>query len=238
MAWASLTEWWNFIFALPLGVGLLLGAGFALGGLIDVGGDDADSDGADDADGDSDDHEAFWSHLLHWFGIGMGVPLTLLIPVLLMAWGLAGLIANRSLEPWLRLPSLYFPISLVMALGAAMLTGRFATFLVRKMGIFDETPAPTRHDLIGCSGYAVFPINEREGVANVKSRTGDIHRITCKTPHGHPLIPAGTELIVVEYNNESGDFLVEAHPFAMQPTSTLQQENLEPQQTQIGGQTQ
>ncbi|MCL6532125.1 MAG: YqiJ family protein [Armatimonadetes bacterium] len=245
MPWSSLLEWWNLIFALPFGVGLLLGAGFALTGLTDVGGDaggdnahdagDADHDAHDAAD--SDHHDSVLKDILHWFGVGTGIPLTLLLPALMMAWGFAGLTVNHLLEPLLKIPLLYFPISTVAAVGAMILTGRFASFLARKLGIFDETPAPTRQDLIGCSGYAVFTITETEGVANIRSRTGDIHRIACRVQPGHPPIPAGTQLIVVGYNHDSGDFFVEAHPFAIEPAPTQQQELRENQQTQIGGQT-
>ncbi|GIV13000.1 MAG: hypothetical protein KatS3mg021_1282 [Fimbriimonadales bacterium] len=196
MPWSSLLEWWNLIFALPFGVGLLLGAGFALTGLIDVGGDAGGDDAHDagDADhdaADSDHHDSVLKDILHWFGVGTGIPLTLLLPALMMAWGFAGLTVNHLLEPLLKIPLLYFPISAVAAVGAMILTGRFAAFLARKLGIFDETPAPTRQDLIGCSGYAVFTITETEGVANIRSRTGDIHRIACRVQPGHPPHPGG-----------------------------------------------
>ncbi|MER3401715.1 MAG: hypothetical protein C4337_00015 [Armatimonadota bacterium] len=237
--WSSLMEWWNLIFALPFGVGLLLGVGFVLGGLVDVGGADTH---ADDTSADDPDHsDSLWSHIFHWFGIGMGVPLTLLIPTLMMAWGLAGLTTNHMLAPLLKQPVFYFPISVAAGLGAMILMGRFATFLVRRTGILDETPAPTRHDLIGCTGYAVFEITEHEGTANVRSKTGDIHRIACRTHPGHPTIPAGTELIVVGYNvgynEDSGSLLVAVCPFALEPAATPLQEPRKSEQTQIGGQT-
>lgn len=249
MPWSSLLEWWNLIFALPFGVGLLLGAGFALTGLIDVGGDahggaahdagDAHADTAHDAGdaADSDHDTSVLKDVLHWFGVGTGIPLTLLLPALMMAWGFAGLTVNHLLEPLLKIPMLYFPISAATGLGAMILTGRFASLLAHKLGIFDETPAPTRQDLIGCSGYAVFTITETEGVANIRSRTGDIHRVVCRVPPGHPPIPAGTQLIVVGYNHDSGDFFVESHPFAIEAASTQQQELRENEQTHFGGQT-
>jgi hypothetical protein len=44
MSLATLLEWWNFIFALPLAVGGVLLLGLALSGMIDLSGDQADSD--------------------------------------------------------------------------------------------------------------------------------------------------------------------------------------------------
>jgi hypothetical protein len=41
MSLATLLEWWNFIFALPLAVGSVLLLGLALSGLIDFDGDHA-----------------------------------------------------------------------------------------------------------------------------------------------------------------------------------------------------
>ena len=44
MSLATLLEWWNFIFALPLAVGGVLLLGLALSGMIDLSSDQADSD--------------------------------------------------------------------------------------------------------------------------------------------------------------------------------------------------
>jgi hypothetical protein len=44
MSLATLLEWWNFVFALPLAVGGVLLLGLALSGMIDLGGDHANGD--------------------------------------------------------------------------------------------------------------------------------------------------------------------------------------------------
>jgi hypothetical protein len=53
MSLATLLEWWNFVFALPLAVGGVLLLGLALSGLIDLDGDQADSDAHHDAAADA-----------------------------------------------------------------------------------------------------------------------------------------------------------------------------------------
>jgi hypothetical protein len=172
MSLATLLEWWNFIFALPLAVGGVLLLGLALSGMIDLSGDQADSDAhhadahadhATDFHGDAgdahdagvdahadhagefhgdagdahhadssehgvvktpyashDDHAAaekpLWLKVLNLFGIGMGLPISMALPLLMMVWGAVGLIANRLLEPLLQLPALFAPLSMGVAL--------------------------------------------------------------------------------------------------------------------------
>jgi hypothetical protein len=169
MSLATLLEWWNFVFALPLAVGGVLLLGLALSGMIDLGGDQADSDAHQDAAADAhhadvdahadhagelhadhagdaehaegadgkhgivktpyashDDHAAaekpLWLKALNLFGIGMGLPLSMAVPLLMMVWGAVGLIANRLLEPLLQLPVLFAPLSM----GVALVTMAFA----------------------------------------------------------------------------------------------------------------
>ncbi len=244
MPWASLMEWWNFIFALPLAVGLLLGVLFVLTGFIDTGdlsgGDHTDAHGGDahaggehhaeTTDG-SDDHHSLLD-FVKVFGIGTGVPITVLLPTLMMVWGLVGLGMNQLLQPLLKLPALYAPLSAGLAIGGMALFGQFAGALARRLGLFDTTRAPTRHDLVGCSGHAVYSITETEGTANIKSHTGDILRVSCRTAPGQPPIPAGTELLVIGYNEAEGDYIVEPHPFSITHSESHQQENEQTEQTQ------
>lgn len=257
MPWASLMNWWNFIFALPLAVGILLGVLFVLTGIIDTGdlsaGDHADAHGGDlhadahggdtstggeptegTADHTGDDHSSLLD-FVKVFGVGTGVPITVLLPTLMMVWGIVGLGMNQLLQPLLKLPALYAPLSAVLAVGGMALFGQLAGFVARRLGLFDTTPAPTRHDLVGCSGYAVYSITETEGTANIKSHTGDILRVSCRTHPGHPPIPAGTELLVVGYNEAEGDYFVEPHPFSIPSTETTQMENEQTEQTQTQG---
>lgn len=59
---------------------------------------------------------------LGFFGFGRGLPLSVLLPILLVAWGAAGLLFNGVLSPFL--PLLFAPLSAIAGFGLAALAGR------------------------------------------------------------------------------------------------------------------
>ncbi len=202
MSLATLLEWWNFIFALPLAVGGVLLLGLALSGLIDLGGDHAhsdadhagelhgdggnahhadvdahadhagelhadagDADHAESADGEHgvvktpysshDDHAAekpLWLKALNLFGIGMGLPISMALPLLMMVWGAVGLIANRLLEPLLQLPALFAPLSMGVALVTMAFAGRTAGLIIRRVLRDEAPPIVDKYGLVGSTG--------------------------------------------------------------------------------------
>jgi membrane protein implicated in regulation of membrane protease activity len=271
---SSLLEWWNFIFVLPLGVGLLLGLGLALSGLMDdlghsedagtdvhdVHGDvhdvpidahdlhieasdahaEMDDVSHDVAEGDahnggmtdnhmpilpheshpelvkshdSDSGSSIVSQMMALFGLGIGLPLSIGFPTLMILWGAAGMIANGLLSPVLKLPALYVPVSVLLSLVAMAIGGR-TTALVFRRAVGNNKPlAVRRGGLIGSTGYAVFEINAEGGVANVKDPFGNIHRVVCRTLPGEMPMEAGTEIIIVRFEPEAGFYYVEENPF-------------------------
>jgi membrane protein implicated in regulation of membrane protease activity len=290
----DLLEWWNIIFALPLGVGLLLMTAIALSGLADImlehgdfshdmGGDAAhavaahevgdaahgefhhdtgdvahgdasevSSDTADGGEGHTEAHDAHdgdsspSSHaeskdaplllkVLQLFGIGAGLPITLAIPLLLVLWGGVGLIANQVLQPLLRLPALFFPLSAVASLAVMMLTGRTAARVARRLFYTRRPTAVRRGGLIGCEGYAVYTITEEGGVAQVRDPFGNRHRIVCRIPPGETPLPPDTPLIVSRYDEEERLYIVEPHPFATPPRHTQSPDVPSIQHIQRGG---
>jgi len=218
MSLAALLEWWNFIFALPLAVGGVLLLGLALSGMIDLGGDHADSDAhhgdahadhagdayhadhagdahlsdahadhavelhadagdAHHADGSMgkyevvkmpyashDDHAAaekpLWLKALNLFGIGMGLPISMALPLLMMVWGAVGLIANRLLEPLLQLPALFAPLSMGVALVTMAFAGRTAGLIIRRVLRDEAPPIVDKYGLVGSTGRAVYEITQ------------------------------------------------------------------------------
>ncbi len=273
MDFTQLLEWWNFIFALPLVVGMILSAGMLFSavseGSSDAEGDsaDADADHADSADAHThtdttdsvhtdsadvahsdsaemvkahhahhhDDPTALVGKALKIFGIGMGVPLTVLLPVLFIFWGAIGLTTNALLQPLLKVPALFVPISVVASLVGMALMGRTTGLLVRRFGLLGEGRTPTRYDLIGCTGHAVFPIDSEQGVANIRARSGDIVRISCRTLPGQPPISSGTAILVVQYNQQTNEYIVEPNPFEVDLSDPAQQENLDTERNYLRG---
>ncbi|MCX7925543.1 MAG: YqiJ family protein [Fimbriimonadales bacterium] len=251
MSLATLLEWWNFIFALPLAVGGLLLLGLALSGMIDLDGDhasggeshadqgdahaehadalhDADADLAD-ADGDdhapakvphSHDHHAdaekpLWLQILNLFGIGMGLPLSMALPLLMMIWGAVGLISNGIFEPLLKVPAFYAPLSGIVAMVSMALIGRTAGLTIRRILREEAPPIVNKYGLIGATGRAVYEITDEGGVAHVRDRYGNLHRIVCRAAPGEPNIPAETPILVARYDEHTHLYWVERNPLEL-----------------------
>ncbi len=157
---------------------------------------------------------------LQLFGIGAGLPITLAIPMLMVLWGGVGLLTNQALQPLLKFPALFVPLSAGASLTVMMFTGRAAARVVRRLFYTHRPTAIRRGGLIGCEGYAVYTITDEGGVALVRDPFGNRHRIVCRTLPGEPPILPDTPLIVVRYNEEEHLYLVEVHPFdTARPTS-------------------
>jgi hypothetical protein len=142
-------------------------------------GDAGDSD-AHDGHGDADDGKGF--DVLGWFGIGRGVPLSLMLPVLLCSFGLAGLTFDVLLEPILRLPVIYAPVAALGGMFASSLVGReFAKAFVHFSDVNRKTSIRGALDLVGCTGSTVFEVDTNNGAANIKDTFGNIHRVSVRS---------------------------------------------------------
>jgi hypothetical protein len=183
MAWL---EWWNFMFVAPLGAGIIMAVLVVFSGAFssDSAGhghgeatDTADHDGHFDGDhGDSDDGKSF--DILGWFGIGRGVSLSVMLPILLAGWGLTGFLSNLILEPTLRYPQLFIIISIIVAfLGSSFIGRNFAGGFIRFADQNRKTNIQSA-ELVGCFGSSVFEISQDGGAANIKDPFGNIHRVS------------------------------------------------------------
>jgi hypothetical protein len=281
MSLATLLEWWNFVFALPLAVGGVLLLGLALSGMIDLSGDHANGDAdhpgelhgnagdahhadvdahadhagdaehAEGADGkhgivktpysSHDDHAAaekpLWLKALNLFGIGMGLPLSMAVPLLMMVWGAVGLIANRILEPLLQLPVLFAPLSMGVALLTMAFTGRTAGLIIRRVLRDEAPPIVDKYGLVGSTGRAVYEITPEGGVAHVRDRYGNLHRIVCRAMPGEPNIPADTPILVARYDEQTHLYWVERNPLELPDDAQGVHSSVQPHTQHIGGQT-
>jgi hypothetical protein len=288
MSLATLLEWWNFVFALPLAVGGVLLLGLALSGLIDFDGDHAhsdadhagelhgdagdahhadvdahadhagelhadagDADHAESADGEHgvvktpysshDDHAAaekpLWLKALNLFGIGMGLPVSMAVPLLMMVWGTVGLIANRLLEPLLQLPALFAPLSMSVALVTMAFAGRTAGLIIRRVLRDEAPPIVDKYGLVGSTGRAVYEITPEGGVAHVRDRYGNLHRIVCRAMPGEPNIPADTPILVARYDEQTHLYWVERNPLELPDDSPEVHSSAQQPTQHIGGQT-
>jgi hypothetical protein len=169
MAWL---EWQNFLFLAPLLAGLLFVMLTMLTGGI------GDGESSEIADGT----EAAGFDFLGWFGVGQGVSLSLLLPVLLSIFGLTGLVLNTFiLEPVFRMAWLYAPIAILGGLFAASLAGRaFAKGFARAINANLKTSVKNSSDFVGCTGTTVFEVDSLQGAANIKDAFGNIHRVAAR----------------------------------------------------------
>lgn len=184
----------------------------------------------------ADAEKPLWLKFLHLFGIGMGLPLSMALPLLMMIWGAVGLISNGVIGPLLKIPALYAPLSCVVALITMALVGRTAGMTIRRILREEATPVVDKHGLIGATGRAVYEITPEGGVAHVRDRYGNLHRIVCRTVPGEPAIPADTPILVARYDEHAQLYWVERNPLELPEDSTEVQSSM-PQTQQIGGQT-
>ncbi len=183
MAWL---EWWNFLFIAPLLAGVTLAVLVVATGSIGHSDMDTDVDTNphvhDIGDGDSGSDDTRGFDVLGWFGIGRGVSLSLMLPVLLCTFGFIGLVLDIVFEPILRIPAVYAPIATLGALFASSLIGRsFAKAFVRFADLNRKTSIKGSKDLVGCAGTTVFEVDSSNGAANIKDAFGNIHRVVVRT---------------------------------------------------------
>ena len=182
-----LLEWWNFVFVAPLLAGIVFALALVLSGL-----------GADHAAGGDGEADEGAFDLLGWFGIGRGVSLTVMLPVLLIAWGITGLTLNALLQPILRLPLLYAPIALLGAIYGMGLAGRNLAKAFVRLTDSGRVTSVKAGGLVGCAGSSVFEITVTGGAANIRDPFGNIHRISVRSTGG--VIPANASITVLEFH--------------------------------------
>lgn len=177
-----------------------------------------------------------WLKFLNQFGIGAGLPLSLGIPLLLMIWGVVGLISNGILSGLLRAPALYAPLSGVLALVSMALIGRTAGLTIRRILRDEAPPIVDKYGLVGATGRAVYEITHEGGVAHVRDMYGNLHRIVCRAAPGEPNIPVDTPILVARYDENAHLYWVERNPLELPENSTEVQSSVQHTQ-QLGGHT-
>ncbi len=208
--------WHSFVFVLPILLGLVLLFGSAFG-LHDIWGDfdvdlDADADVDVDADADADadgDHDLDAASLLSLLGVGR-VPLALLITTSLFCFGGTGMAVLR-----VALDSLSPGWALGLALAVALVTTPIATgVLARVVARFvpaTETYAGELHELIGSTGKAELEVGRGFGIVSIVDTGGAQFKVRCRTEAG--TIAKGEAVLVTDYDESRGEFVVEKSPF-------------------------
>jgi membrane protein implicated in regulation of membrane protease activity len=197
MTLTALLQWWNFIFALPLVLGLLLG-------LIVVMTCVAGSDGGDT------DADAPVFRLLNFFGLGQGVPLLIMLPILFVTWGVVGLLFNQLLA----MPQLFI-VSLLIGLLTTAYAGQGLSKLMARV-FKDTTQAVSSESLLGMMGSVVYAVTATGGVVHVKDKSGNIHRIVCRSLEGETIQP-NEEILIVDFDEKARVYYVTPYAKALEP---------------------
>jgi membrane protein implicated in regulation of membrane protease activity len=220
--------WWNLIFVAPFAVAiiyllaaLLTGVGM---GEADVDHDvDADADADHDVDAETDadaghdadaetDADAHGASaggsdgVLAWLGVGR-VPISLALTAALLTWGAAGFITNALLQPLDVRESSHvarwsIPIAAVCSLAMVRVLALVFTRYIR----LNETSARPMRSLIGCEGPALYPIDGKFGMAQVRGRTGEVFQVPCRVGEDVATIPKGRVVRLVAYSSADRTF--------------------------------
>lgn len=187
---------------------------------------DADADADTDADADADaDHDADHDHdaeseahgasgrgssalgVLSLLGVGK-VPLSVLLTVLLLSWGMIGFIVNAVLQAQAKTGPQAAMFSLPIALLGSLLTARGVASLVSRCVPLNETSARRRHELLGSVGQALFPISRQFGLVAVRDVEGNLFQVPCRVGPDADDIAKGTAVRLVGYNARQQIFQV------------------------------
>lgn len=204
MTLTTILQWWNFIFALPLVLGLLLGLIVVATG---VAGSEGDTD--NDADGDVDSDSPIF-RVLNFFGIGQGVPLLIMLPILFVIWGVVGLLFNQLLA----MPQL-FVVTLLMSLLTTAYAGQGLSKLMRRI-FKDTSQTVSSESLVGMMGSVVYAVSATGGVVHVRDKSGNIHRVVCKSLESETIEP-NEEILVVDFDDKSRVYYVMPYAKALEP---------------------
>jgi len=125
-------------------------------------------------------------------------------------FGGLGIILNTLLSSAGLAPALYGALAVAGAfVGMVGLTGATARLIHRHLPTSESYPI-SRHDFAGCSGTLLLPADSSSGYAQIKDREGNVHNIQCRTTGA--ALPKGTVILVVEYDEDSKNFVIDANP--------------------------
>ena len=177
-------------------------------GVVDI--SEVDTGSGDIVEIDSDLSDAnggnVFAQILSFFGLGQGVPMSVMLPILLMSGGLSGLLLNNLFSSFQVNPIIFAPLSMI---GSFLISGFTAQGLARvlRKAIKGKPSSIKSGGLIGLRGKGVYAITASSGVAHVKDPYGNIHRISCKTEGA--AISAGDTLLVKSFDDASNTYIVE-----------------------------
>ncbi len=154
---------------------------------------------------------------MSWLGLGR-VPLSILLMVLLITWGVIGFIANVILMPVMPWPWMSVLGSLpAAAIGSLFITRNVVRLVARWMPTM-ETYARRTGELVGTAGEAIYDINQEFGMASVRDSRGDLFQVACRVYPDDKPIGKGAKVLLVDYNDDQKWFFVTPYD-VLEPTT-------------------
>lgn len=142
--------------------------------------------------------------------IGFGsIPSPFVWGSLLLGWSVFGFWSTRILETSLRHPALFILPSMAIAAGGAVVMAKLTTGILGRILPKDVSLAVSTVDLCGLTGKATFPVDEARGRVHVYDDHGTLHDCSARTNAGQGVISRGHEVLVVDYDQEKDQLIVE-----------------------------
>lgn len=145
--------------------------------------------------------------LLGWLGLGK-VPLSVLLMFLFMTWGVIGFITNNAFAPSVDAAWKVAAFSLPVAAAGSILSTRILVRLMVRFVPLNETTARRRHALLGLTGEALYPIDQRFGVAVLRDERGELFQVPCRVADNGATLAKGSNVKLVAYNAKQKMFIV------------------------------
>jgi membrane protein implicated in regulation of membrane protease activity len=143
------------------------------------------------------------------------LPLALRLMLLAFSFGGVGLVLGPVIRAITPGPPLMGDVLAVFvaAVGSVVLSGGTARLLVRRVPLL-ETETVRHSELVGATGYVVLSASPLGGVVHVHDRRGNLHQVSCRLGAGEARLPAGTEVLLVDYDERRNTFLAAKNPIA------------------------
>ncbi len=145
--------------------------------------------------------------VLNVLGVGRA-PVTMLMQNFLILFGALGWLTNSILAGLRLSPGNFLWLSAPVAgVGALLITRATADLFARIFG-YTGPLAQTKRQLVGFIGRVLYDVTEESGWVLVRDRFGNRRQLACRTRKGHRLIPRGKEVILIDYDEATGQYVV------------------------------
>lgn len=197
-------QWYNLIFYMSLGFGILIALGAGFTGLEHDGHHDVGHDADVESNGDGHEHGG----ILAVLGFGK-VPFAIVLSSLTLLFGGAGICSNCLIGELFHVWEGFALLSILIALVVAFFGTAFVNRLIMRFFPTTETDSVNKQDLVGCSGSVIVACDTSSGWAQINNPRGDLYQISCRSVK--PL-PRGTKILTISYRDDLDVFMVEVDP--------------------------